>query len=344
MFYLIVSLNTLFIILLLIYLSNKNKILLEHTSKTIRKIHSKPVVKIGGLVFIAVFINFFFINDPLIKSIIIFGIFFGLIGLIADLKPHFSSYSRFIIMTVLLIYFVINNMFIIINFDDSYITQLFLNVPGLAIIFSVIGLMLSINGFNFIDGNNGLLLGVSILILMYFIYHAASVPDLLMFLQSLIIIASILFFFNFFYGNIITGDVGSYYIGFTIGCVAILQKNYGIINSPYEIACIIFYPIMEVVLTFIRRLFINKTAPFYPDNLHMHSIIFRLLKMNLQSWSVNVINSLTSLLILLSISFLLSFLHYFGDDIGYFNVFVLFIIIYLIVYVQLYSISKKKLK
>ncbi len=101
---------------------------------------------------------------------------------------------------------------------------------------------------------------------------------------------------------------------------------------------------MEVVLTFIRRLFINKTAPFYPDNLHMHSIIFRLLKMNLQSWSVNVINSLTSLLILLSISFLLSFLHYFGDDIGYFNVFVLFIIIYLIVYVQLYSISKKKLK
>ena len=241
-------------------------------------------------------------------------------------------------MIVLLLFFVINNNFIIKNIDDGQITLLFNNFPFIALSFSILGLMFTINGFNFIDGNNGLLLGTTIIILFNFlIYSGNNNHEVDLLISSLLLVVIILFVFNFFSGSILTGDTGSYFLGFLIGTIAILLKNYGLINS-YLIACIISYPIFELITSFFRRLLINKKNPFSPDSLHLHSMLFTILRGRFENiLSINMINSFTSLVIICYQAFISLGIFYYSYIIGYFYSFFILLFLYLCFYLILYN-------
>ena len=137
----------------------------------------------------------------------------------------------------------------------------------------VLCLLFAINGFNFIDGLNGLMLGFSLIVLSIFSFYCFGVSETLFLLcTSLFLCCLCLFIINFFTGRILTGDGGAYFLGFLIGSISIVICNEKILNAS-TIAFIICYPIIEMCFSFFRRLALKGTSSFSPDNLHIHQLL-----------------------------------------------------------------------
>ena len=47
---------------------------------------------------------------------------------------------------------------------------------------------------------------------------------------------------------------------------------------PFFFACIIYYIFFEVVFSFFRKLILERKNPFYPDNKHLHMLLFKFFK------------------------------------------------------------------
>jgi UDP-N-acetylmuramyl pentapeptide phosphotransferase/UDP-N-acetylglucosamine-1-phosphate transferase len=193
--------------------------------------------------------------------------------------------------------------------------------------------MLLMNGFNFIDGLNGLSSFNFYSILFSAYYLAAILGDA--FLVNLVIIfflSSILvFILNFPLGRIFIGDSGSYLYAFYSGALVIylFSKHDGL---PTLLALVILaYPITEMLFSIIRKI-IEKKSPMQPDTLHLHHLIF------LQFSKKNKIaNNLSSLLMLtFSVSpFVLCYLSFNNRNINEELIFLIYFIAYSLVYLVL---------
>ena len=70
-------LTSLSLILTLFFIVTKTTFFIEKQTDTVRKIHSFPVIKIGGLSFLPIYLILFLVNDELIrKHYVFFNIFF----------------------------------------------------------------------------------------------------------------------------------------------------------------------------------------------------------------------------------------------------------------------------
>lgn len=330
----LIPFTSIFIVLLLFLLSKKIPAIVESPSKTIRKIHNKSMIKVGGISFISFYILLVLIQNLEIKLLIIFSIFFLILGLIADLNKNFSAFNRFIALILLIIcYFNISGEYISGLTNMLYINGIFNLNPFYPILFSLACILISTNSFNLIDGQHGLMLGTSLIILYSL---KISIPEndleLEFTINSLMLISFTLMFFNFFTGRIKSGDCGSYFLGFSIGALAIYSNNQNYINSFY-IACIISYPTFELFFTYVRRILNNKN-PFMPDNLHLHSNIYKLLRTSeyFKDYKNGNLNRLTSLLILFVQTIIQINLFYYGNSSNYLLIFMLIFLTYLLSY------------
>ena len=264
-------------LLLILFLLRNNKLISDKPSHNIRKIHTETIIKIGGIMLLSSLTSIYFVENSHLQLIIIFGVFFFLIGLSADLFVNFTWSYRFMIMLLLLSNIVNNSNFIITNFDHEILNQIIFSSSILPYVFIVSGYLFIINGFNFIDGNNGLMLGIGMIILLNFkFYTDLNFTDLHLFYNILIGSCLLLFIINFVTGKIITGDCGAYFLGFIIGSLGIYLANINLLFAT-QIACLIFYPINELFISFWRRIIINKSNPFKPDDQHLHSLLHKLI-------------------------------------------------------------------
>tara|TARA_B100000780_G_scaffold179569_1_gene125871 strand:- start:92 stop:1126 length:1035 start_codon:yes stop_codon:yes gene_type:complete len=338
-----IFLSSLLFLVLLLILSKKYQFLIEVPSDEIRKIHSHKIVKVGGLIFIPYIYIIHLIDSEIFKVITITSFIFLFIGFISDINKYFYSIIRFILMILIITIFILTNNFIVNDYNHEIINAIFLSSPLMSFAFAFLGLMFCVNGFNFIDGNNGLLLGVSALIIVNFILYIDNQANEIQFiLCSLLIVMLPLFLLNLITGKILAGDTGSYFLGFFLGATSIYLSNSNLLNAPL-IACIIFYPIIELFISFWRRLFIIKSNPFDPDNLHLHSLIYSLIKKNSifkNKKNLNKANSLTSLIILVSLILISFEIYFIAEDIGYLNNFFFLCLIYLTIYTIIYKIQK----
>ncbi len=289
------------VVLLLINFLRKKNFFVERISGETRKLHSKNVTRIGGLVLITFSIAYFNILNDLYKQVIIFSLIIFLVGFIEDIFNFFSAMVRFLLLLFLVGIFIYFNDLNLLEVDNSFINNFLLENIFISYSFTIICLILLINGFNFIDGANGLMLGYAILslITLYFFSRHENY-DLVILLYSIFIPLLILFLANLSFGQVLSGDGGSYLMGFFIGSLCIiLAKNY-YINS-FAIACLLFYPVAEVTFSFLRRIFVGKN-PLKPDGAHLHQLIFNLLIAKFKLTNHNTINSATSLVILSFIS------------------------------------------
>ena len=162
-----------------------------------------------------------------------------------------------------------------------------------AILF-ILSLMLLMNGFNFIDGLNGLssFNFFSILLSVIYIGHFYNDDVLVNITISIFIISIIIFSFNFPFGKIFLGDSGSYIYALFSGALIIFlfERNS---QLPTLLAMVILaYPITEMIFSILRKLF-NKYSPLKPDLKHLHHLVFK--KTN---GSLKTRNNLASLLML----------------------------------------------
>lgn len=345
MTYIAIALSSFLLLLLIYQFKLKFSFLNEAPKAEDRKLHTDSVSRIGGIIFFSNIVLIFSFTDTNIQNVLLFSFLILMFGLFEDVYKNISKYFRLLILVSLVSLFVDFNNFVIDDFDNYYLNSLFESRDNLKILFSVLSLILLINAFNFIDGLNGLILGISILILTTFAFKALSHNNELETLMiCLIVPILILFFINFVGGVVLTGDGGSYFLGFIIGCSSILMSNYEILNS-FEIACIIFYPVMEFVCTVIRRV-MSFSNPLKPDGLHLHQLLFKVMFYKLNNkfdWlSSKNINSLSSLIIIVFVAILLILHHQILKNLVTDTIiFIIFCSLYLLLYNQIVSYCSK---
>ncbi len=304
-----------------------------------QKIHEGEVPRVGGLLFLSSFlvtlifveINYLLLILPLIFGSLIIFIF----SFYEDLKQSLSPYVRLIILFIGSFVFVIFSELPDINIS---LLQLIKDHKVIKALLFILSLMLLMNGFNFIDGLNGLssfnfLSIVSSVLYIGYFYDDIFIINLSIFI---IVFAVIVFLFNFPFGKIFLGDSGSYTYALFAGALIIyLFQRHS--QLPTLLAMVILsYPITEMLFSIFRKIFL-KYSPLRPDVNHLHHLIFKKLSGNLRTR-----NNMASLMMLpfCIIPFLLT---YFSMNYNLNDNFLKFVI-YVIFYVICYLIFFRSIK
>jgi UDP-N-acetylmuramyl pentapeptide phosphotransferase/UDP-N-acetylglucosamine-1-phosphate transferase len=204
-------------------------------------------------------------------------------GLIEDFTKRVSVRARLLaaICSALLAGFLLNAW--IANVQMPGLDWL-LSISVVAIVFTCFAVAGLSNAFNLIDGYNGLVGGVGILILLAIAYVGFSVHDFLIMAASFAAIGALAGFllWNYPRGLLFLGDGGAYLLGFWIAELSILLVTRNPQVSKWFPVLICFYPIFETLFTIYRRVVLKKVSPGSPDAAHLHQMIFR----RLVRWSV----------------------------------------------------------
>ncbi|WP_257657337.1 glycosyltransferase family 4 protein [Parapedobacter lycopersici] len=282
-----------------------------------RKIHKYRTPNLGG---IAVLTSFAFTAClcisgnllPYANYIFASGLLIFLVGLKDDLAA-LNPYKKFLAQSI--------TALIVVYFADIRLTS-FYGVFGIQDIHPVISYLFSsllivfiINAFNLIDGINGLLGSVSVIVSLTFGYVFFRMEEHGLALLAISMAGSILGFLRYNAGRarIFMGDAGAYTIGFIISVLAIqfieLNKaqDAGLTGSfvqsvPAVAIAILIIPIFDTLRVVVIRLSQGK-SPFIADRNHLHH---RLLDTGMNHTQATLVLSGFNLLI---IGFALSFQH-----------------------------------
>ena len=227
--------------------------------------------------------------------LILFSLLIFTVGFLSDTKMLASPKIRILIQIILILSFVILDEIRIdssrLDFFDLLLENLFFGY-----FFSSFCILILINGSNFIDGLNGLLIGYT-LIVLFFLHDNGLLLEIgfeknnIFFILFVLLFSLILNFSN----KLMLGDSGAYFIALFLGYVLIKSHNYNTIISPYYFIVLIWYPCFENLFSIIRKFIIRK-SPANPDKLHLHHLLFLILKKKLKLNKI-YLNNISSTLI-----------------------------------------------
>ena len=302
-------------------------------------VEKKNIPLSGGVIMII----FLFIEKFNVDLFYLFYLFLFLIGFFSDLKIIKSPRNRFFLQILFIFLFIIFNDLYISNVKISFIDFL-LDYKFFSYFFVIFCLLIIINGTNFIDGLNGLVLGYFTLVLII-IYNLQLFENLNITQFEILYFTELLFcllLFNFF-NQLYIGDGGSYLLGFGFGIllIAIYESNPNL--SPFFIVLLLWYPCFENLFSIIRKYRFSK-SPLNSDNKHFHQLLFYFIKnkFNLSSlFANNLCSILINMFNLVTLSIGASdvFNTQFQISIIFFN-----IIIYSMAYLSLFNFRFKKNK
>ena len=251
----------------------KKGILLNYSGDIHQSFSNKKNVPLAGGLFILIPIVFF-LNDLFINFFIVL---IYLIGFFSDRKMVVSAKKRFLIQCLLILLFVA--IFDVkVNSSRLELFDIILNNKYFAIFFSAFCLLILINGCNFIDGLNGLLISSTIIILLM-LTKLNLIDNLIISDQSinLIILMLLLLLLLNIFNVLMLGDSGAYLLGFFIGFLIISSHRINPDVSPYFFISLIWYPCFENLFSILRKL--NKEfSPLKPDSKHLHQLVLFFLK------------------------------------------------------------------
>ena len=258
----------LLLVTLLSLIFKKRGILSNYSGDVHQFFSNRKNVPLTGGLFILIPIVFF-LNDLLINFFIV-SIY--LVGFFSDRKILASPKKRFLIQCLLILLFVA--IFDVkINSSRIELFDVILNNKFFAIFFSTFCLLILINGSNFIDGLNGLLIS-SIIIILFMLTRLNLIDNSIISDQSINLIMLILLLllllniFNF----LMLGDSGAYLLGFFIGFLIISSHRSNPDISPYFFISLIWYPCFENLFSILRKLN-REFSPLKPDSKHLHQLV-----------------------------------------------------------------------
>jgi UDP-GlcNAc:undecaprenyl-phosphate GlcNAc-1-phosphate transferase len=246
-----------------------------------RKIHEKPISKIGGLIiFFTIVLNivlfpkvYYYENNLNINyTSVLFITYFFLIGLLDDLysiKPYLITV---LIIIGSIIFLNLDKDLVIRKLTFYEISEKNLELKSLSFIFTIFSIYIFYNSVNFSDGANGILASLSIFWLtslffinLEFVYFITPI----IFCLILLLLANIknkLFF----------GNSGSSTLSAFVALIYIKSYNNNYILLTPEIIFLLFLlPGLDCVVVTVKRL-INKKNPLKPDNSHFHHNLINL--------------------------------------------------------------------
>lgn len=264
-----------------------------------RRMHTKPIPRIGGL---AIFLSFLLTSllfceyTPGLATIWFGGGLIVILGILDDIY-RLQAGLKFAVQTMAAVFAVLNGCVIDhINIGGEYIMLGAFSYP-LTVLW-IVGLT---NAINFIDGLDGLACGVSLI-------SSISLACVL-FLQgggnyaviTAILAGACLGFlpFNSNPARIFMGDTGALFLGYSMAVISV----HGVFKLHAVLAFIVpltvfAFPILDTAFAIVRRLVAGK-SPFAPDRGHLHH---RLVDMGFtQKEAVNILYAICGILGLVAV-------------------------------------------
>jgi UDP-N-acetylmuramyl pentapeptide phosphotransferase/UDP-N-acetylglucosamine-1-phosphate transferase len=338
------ALITFFIFLIINKYSHKikNGILFDQDFLKPQAFHQYPVSRGGGMAGVISF-NIFLVFYYLIYSKILFEYFFicnlmFLIGFFDDLKIKISPSRRLILMIIFLFLFIRFVPIEILNVDIPFLTTL-LNNNTFSSLFVLLCFLFVINGANLIDGFNGLL-AINLIIInsiLAYINLADGINEFSVLIIGQIIILFSFLLLNFPSAKIFLGDSGSYFLGSLVALNVIITNNLNPDYSSFFFCTLLFYLFFEVFFSFFRKI-AQKKSPIYPDDKHLHMLVFKKVSFIFGKDKGNYISSLV--INLGYLSFVLPAFVFAKDPLVSRYWFFSLIVIYLFIYLRLYRLTK----
>ena len=260
-----------------------------------RRMHHKPIPRIGGL---AIFLAFLITSigfcrlDRELVTILIGGSALVLLGILDDVY-RLNAFLKLAVQIVAALFAVSQGVTIdYICFFGKYVA--FGNWAIPITVFWIVGLT---NAVNFIDGLDGLACGVSaissISLCLTMLLSDSSVAHCL--ITALIAAACLGFLpFNANPARIFMGDTGALFLGYALSVLSVV----GVFKSDMVLAffiplSIFGLPLADTLFAVVRRLAHGK-SPFAPDRGHLHH---RLIDMGFgQKQSVRILYAVCAIL------------------------------------------------
>lgn len=239
-----------------------------------RRVHNKPIPRMGGL---AIYLAFAFCSlyfsgfDKRVVGIVIGGTLIVVMGIIDDIKnlKPLPKFAFQIAAALVLISFDISVKSITVPF---FIRGGSLNVGYFGIPITLIWVVGITNAINFIDGLDGLACGIGLISsLTLFGVAIISGRDVSVLLTVVLAGACMGFLpYNFNPASIFMGDTGSQFLGFTLAAISI----HGAIKSAAAVAVAVpilalGLPIYDTLFAMVRRKINNKPMS-QADRGHFH--------------------------------------------------------------------------
>jgi len=156
---------------------------------------------------------------------------------------------------------------------DSFIQSQPLLAQLFPLIFTLVALAGLVHAMNIVDGLNGLLAGITLVVLGVLAFVAASFDETALMLLAMSGMAATAGFavFNFPRGRLFCGDAGAYLIGYLVAVIVILLVVRQRSISPWFALAVVIHPVTETLYSVWRR-FRLGLPPTHPDARHMHSL------------------------------------------------------------------------
>lgn len=257
-----------------------------------RKVHRVPTPRIGGLaLFSAFFIPFvvfyfafcFYLDLPvtyLFNKLDWLGVFIGatlifFTGFFDDIGGV-SPELKFVCQTVSALAIIAGGLGIEKIFVPPFgVISLH---PTISIAVTVLWCLVLINGFNLIDGMDGLAAGTAFICAFFLLIVAFQTNHYYMTLPTVMLAGATIGFlhYNFNPARIFMGDSGSYFLGYALAAIAlkISRDDISGVHNIVPVAVIFILPAMDVIVATFRRI-ARRENIFDPDCEHIHHCMLK---------------------------------------------------------------------
>lgn len=253
-----------------------------HDLIAVQSMHTRPTPRVGGVaIFAALGLSVLFapieISARYADFVLAASLLF-IVGLLEDLGFHMSPRRRLLAAALASL--------VVIWLLGIWIPRA--GIPGLDSVVDhwLVGVPLTLlvtagiaNGFNLIDGVNGLASLTAIIAALALSVIAGLAGYTIMVHLAILVAAGILGFFlvNYPFGLIFLGDAGAYTLGFVLSWFGIAVLVNAPEVSPWAILLTLFWPVADTMLAIFRRSR-GKADVSAPDRLHMHQMVMRALE------------------------------------------------------------------
>ncbi|AUJ65743.1 hypothetical protein B9057_15160 (plasmid) [Aestuarium zhoushanense] len=268
----------------------------------VQSAHSKPTPRVGGVaIFTALVLTVFYVPETIAVSYPSFLVAAGLlffVGLAEDLGFGISPRWRLLAA--------VGASLAAVVMLGIWLPRLNIPYVDVAMGYWIIGVPVTLfitagvaNGFNLIDGVNGLSGYTGIVAALALAAISVQAGNDVMALVSLFLACAVAGFVlvNYPRGMIFLGDAGAYTLGFVLAWFGIALLNAALSVSAWSILLTVYWPLCDTLLAMYRRSRSKRDA-MAPDRLHAHQLVMRSLEiLVLGRGRRNLANPLTTLVL-----------------------------------------------
>ncbi len=242
-----------------------------------RRMHTKPVPRLGGL---AIFIGFMVstllfvpvMTDTELRSILLGSVVIVVLGVIDD-SMALPALLKFVVQIAAALIPVLNGVTIrAFSNPNVFSENLYWVLGPLSIPLTVLWIVAITNSVNLIDGLDGLANGVSTISATTMLVIALLVgePEVSIVLAALVGASAGFLPYNMNPAKMFMGDTGATFLGFILATMSIqgLFKYYAVISFVVPFL-ILGLPIFDTAFAFFRRL-AHGQSPMQADRGHIH--------------------------------------------------------------------------